>query len=164
VYITDVSFAYPARPDVHVFRNLTLHLDPGTTVALVGASGSGKSTVIQLLQRFYDPASGSIMVDGVEIRKYNLKWYRDQVCNLQLIIDCTASSGHSIIVLARVASTASAVHAHSDQSSQQLAPAWKLQVCRTEGKQRRQSEGEQRHTWSQSDQAVMMSIDNVITR
>ncbi|TPP63609.1 Multidrug resistance protein 1, partial [Fasciola gigantica] len=50
----NVSFTYPARPDVKVLENFSLHLQPGTTVALVGPSGSGKSTVVQLLQRFYD--------------------------------------------------------------------------------------------------------------
>lgn len=79
VEIKDVAFAYPARPDVQVFRNLSLSINAGQTVALVGPSGCGKSTVIQLLQRFYDPASGSVHVDGRDIRTLSLGWYRDQV-------------------------------------------------------------------------------------
>lgn len=79
VEIKEVSFAYPARPDVQVFRNLTLNITAGQTFALVGPSGCGKSTVVQLLQRFYDPASGSVSVDGRDIRTLSLAWYRDQV-------------------------------------------------------------------------------------
>lgn len=79
VEIEDVTFSYPARPEVTVFSNLNLHVAAGETVALVGASGSGKSTIIQLLQRFYDPASGRIRVDGVDIRELSLEWYRNHV-------------------------------------------------------------------------------------
>lgn len=77
--IEAVSFAYPARRDVAIFSNLNLHIMAGQTVALVGASGSGKSTVIQLLQRFYDPAAGTIRVDGTDIRSLSLEWYRNNV-------------------------------------------------------------------------------------
>lgn len=79
VEVKGVSFAYPARPDVPIFSSLTLHVLAGQTVALVGASGSGKSTVIQLLQRFYDPATGRIRVDGTDIRELALEWYRNHV-------------------------------------------------------------------------------------
>ena len=77
--IKGVSFSYPARTDVTVFEDLNLHVPAGQTVALVGASGSGKSTVIQLLQRFYDPAAGTISVDGINIRSLSLEWYRNNV-------------------------------------------------------------------------------------
>ncbi|XP_074315974.1 ABC transporter B family member 11-like [Silene latifolia] len=74
-----VSFTYPTRPDMQIFRDLCLTIHAGKTVALVGESGSGKSTVISLLQRFYDPDSGSITLDGVEIQKFQLKWLRQQM-------------------------------------------------------------------------------------
>ncbi|KAF4371338.1 hypothetical protein G4B88_003808, partial [Cannabis sativa] len=74
-----VSFKYPTRPDVIIFRDLCLAIHSGKTVALVGESGSGKSTVISLLQRFYDPDSGQITLDGVEIQKLQLKWFRQQM-------------------------------------------------------------------------------------
>ncbi|KAH9620345.1 hypothetical protein KSS87_015948 [Heliosperma pusillum] len=74
-----VSFAYPIRPDVQIFQGLCLSIRFGKTVALVGESGSGKSTVISLLQRFYDPDSGYITLDGIEIQKYKLKWLREQM-------------------------------------------------------------------------------------
>ncbi|XP_077229781.1 ABC transporter B family member 9-like [Tasmannia lanceolata] len=74
-----VSFKYPSRPDVQIFRDLCLSIPTGKTVALVGESGSGKSTVIALLERFYDPDSGRILLDGVEIQKLKLTWLRQQM-------------------------------------------------------------------------------------
>ncbi|XP_065859876.1 ABC transporter B family member 11-like [Euphorbia lathyris] len=74
-----VSFRYPSRPDIQIFRDLSLTIHSGKTVALVGESGSGKSTVISLLQRFYDPDSGHITLDGVEIHKFQLRWLRQQM-------------------------------------------------------------------------------------
>ncbi|KAK7363393.1 hypothetical protein VNO77_05535 [Canavalia gladiata] len=74
-----VTFKYPTRPNLHIFRDLSLTMHAGETVALVGESGSGKSTVISLLQRFYDPDSGQITLDGTEIQKLQLKWFRQQM-------------------------------------------------------------------------------------
>ncbi|KAK4282618.1 hypothetical protein QN277_013974 [Acacia crassicarpa] len=79
IELRHVSFKYPSRPDVQIFRDLSLAIRSGKTVALVGESGSGKSTVISLLQRFYDPDSGSITLDGIEIQKFQLKWLRQQM-------------------------------------------------------------------------------------
>ncbi|KAL6850411.1 hypothetical protein ACP4OV_021038 [Aristida adscensionis] len=74
-----VSFRYPTRPDVQIFRDLCLTIRAGKTVALVGESGSGKSTAISLLQRFYDPDVGHILLDGVDIQKFQLRWLRQQM-------------------------------------------------------------------------------------
>ncbi|KAI3946857.1 hypothetical protein MKW98_003420 [Papaver atlanticum] len=74
-----VSFKYPIRPDVQIFRDICLSIHAGKTVALVGESESGKSTVISLLQRFYDPDSGQITLDGVEIQKFQVRWLRQQM-------------------------------------------------------------------------------------
>ncbi|KAJ9181725.1 hypothetical protein P3X46_005789 [Hevea brasiliensis] len=74
-----VSFKYPIRPDIQIFKDLSLAIHAGKTVALVGESGSGKSTVISLLQRFYDPDSGQITVDGMEIQKLQVRWLRQQM-------------------------------------------------------------------------------------
>ena len=79
IELRDVSFRYPVRPDVSVFEEFSLSVPAGATVALVGQSGSGKSTVIQLVERFYDPLSGSVRLDGVDIRRLNLGWYRRQI-------------------------------------------------------------------------------------
>ncbi|WGM40496.1 ABC transporter transmembrane domain-containing protein [Caulobacter sp. NIBR1757] len=69
VAFEDVTFAYPGRPDLPALKGLTLTVKPGETVALVGPSGAGKSTVFRLLLRFYDPQSGVIRLDGVDIRQ-----------------------------------------------------------------------------------------------
>jgi len=75
----DVSFAYPTRPDSLVFDNMSLRVKAGQTVALVGPSGGGKSTTVQLLERYYDPTSGSITLDGNDLKDLNVPWLRDQI-------------------------------------------------------------------------------------
>ncbi|CAL4968869.1 unnamed protein product [Urochloa decumbens] len=75
----DVEFSYPSRPESPVLANFSLRVPAGSTVALVGASGSGKSTVIALLERFYDPSAGEVTLDGVDIRRLRLKWLRAQM-------------------------------------------------------------------------------------
>jgi len=74
-----VGFAYPARPDAPVLRGVDLELAPGEVVALVGPSGAGKSTLARLLLRFYEPTSGAIRLDGVEIGGLEPAWFRQQV-------------------------------------------------------------------------------------
>lgn len=79
ITIENVTFSYPSRPTVQVVKNLSLHFRAGKTAALVGASGSGKSTSISLIERFYDPTSGSVKLDGVDLKDLNLKWLRTQI-------------------------------------------------------------------------------------
>ncbi|KAF8176085.1 P-loop containing nucleoside triphosphate hydrolase protein [Pholiota molesta] len=74
--LQDIHFQYPTRPSVKVLRGLNIVVRPGTYVALVGSSGCGKSTVIQLLERFYDPIAGRVLMDGVPIDEYNVQEYR----------------------------------------------------------------------------------------
>lgn len=74
-----IEFAYPSRPENIIFRDFSLTIPSGKTLALVGGSGSGKSTVISLLQRFYDPLSGQILLDGIAINKLQIKWLRSQM-------------------------------------------------------------------------------------
>ncbi len=69
VAFENVTFAYPGRPDLPALKGLTLQVKPGETVALVGPSGAGKSTVFRLLLRFYDPQSGTIRLDGVDLKQ-----------------------------------------------------------------------------------------------
>ena len=69
VRFSNVAFHYPSRPDALALADFSLEVNPGEQVALVGPSGAGKSTVFQLLLRFYDPDSGSITLDGVELRE-----------------------------------------------------------------------------------------------
>ncbi len=68
VVFDDVTFRYPARPEVSALNGVSLHVSPGETVALVGPSGAGKTTILQLLMRFYDPQSGVVRLDGVDLR------------------------------------------------------------------------------------------------
>jgi len=75
----NIHFNYPARPDVQVVKNLSIAFPAGKITALVGASGSGKSTVISLVERFYDPLAGSVRLDGIDVRDLNLKWLRSQI-------------------------------------------------------------------------------------
>ncbi|MFS7955946.1 putative ABC-type xenobiotic transporter [Helianthus anomalus] len=79
VEFKNIKFTYPSRPESLIFKEFNLKVPAGKTVALVGGSGSGKSTVIALLQRFYDPQRGEICVDGVRIDKLQLKWLRSQM-------------------------------------------------------------------------------------
>nr|XP_043609174.1 ABC transporter B family member 1 [Erigeron canadensis] len=77
--LKNVDFSYPSRPDVKILNNFTLSVPSGKTIALVGSSGSGKSTVVSLIERFYDPTSGQVMLDGHDIKGLNLKWLRQQI-------------------------------------------------------------------------------------
>ncbi|KAJ3296847.1 ATP-binding cassette sub- B member 10, mitochondrial [Borealophlyctis nickersoniae] len=75
----NVSFKYPTRPDAPVFRDLSFKVRAGETVAIVGHSGSGKSTIAQLLLRFYDPDAGQILIDGVDIKELDPRWLRKRL-------------------------------------------------------------------------------------
>ncbi|KAL3831884.1 hypothetical protein ACJMK2_023581 [Sinanodonta woodiana] len=75
----NVHFNYPSRPDVKVLNGVNLKVNRGETVALVGSSGCGKSTTVQLIQRFYDVGDGSILLDGVDVRQLNVKWLRQNI-------------------------------------------------------------------------------------
>nr|GMD08275.1 ABC transporter B family member 9-like [Ipomoea batatas] len=79
IELKDVYFRYPARPDVQIFAGFSLRVPSGETVALVGQSGSGKSTVISLLERFYDPDAGEVLLDNINLKKLKLKWLREQM-------------------------------------------------------------------------------------
>jgi ATP-binding cassette subfamily B (MDR/TAP) protein 1 len=79
VQLKNVNFRYPQRRNVKVLRGLNIDILHGQTVALVGSSGCGKSTCIQLLERFYDPLSGDVTLDGHDTRNLNLAWLRSQL-------------------------------------------------------------------------------------
>ncbi|KAJ3677350.1 hypothetical protein LUZ60_003074 [Juncus effusus] len=79
IELRHVDFAYPSRPDIQIFKDFNLRIHTGRSQALVGASGSGKSTVIGLIERFYDPTGGKVSIDGKDIRRYNLKSLRRKI-------------------------------------------------------------------------------------
>lgn len=79
IELKNVVFSYPVRPDQMIFKGMNLKIKAGNSMALVGQSGSGKSTVIGLIERFYDPLNGSVFIDGCDIRQYNLRNLRSQI-------------------------------------------------------------------------------------
>uniref|UniRef100_A0A8C7PJ99 ATP-binding cassette sub-family B member 5 n=1 Tax=Oncorhynchus mykiss TaxID=8022 RepID=A0A8C7PJ99_ONCMY len=89
-----IHFAYPTRQNVRVLQGLNVSVGPGQTLALVGESGCGKSTSIQLLERFYSPAEGQVLVDGLDTKTLNLSWLRSQlglVSQEPILFDCSIS-------------------------------------------------------------------------
>lgn len=72
VEFKDIRFNYPSRPDMPIFRGLNLRVDKGETLALVGGSGCGKSTVVQLLERFYDPQEGRVVRRQTQTQPHHL--------------------------------------------------------------------------------------------
>ncbi|KAJ0409584.1 hypothetical protein P43SY_008456 [Pythium insidiosum] len=79
IEVCGVHFAYPSRPDAPVLVDFSVSIAAGETVAFVGASGGGKSTLVALLERFYDPTQGEIRLDGRPLRALNVRWLRAQI-------------------------------------------------------------------------------------
>jgi len=79
IELRNVKHIYPSRPEVAVIHDMSLIVPAGKVTALVGASGSGKSTIIGLVERFYDPVAGNIYLDGHDISQLNLKWLRENI-------------------------------------------------------------------------------------
>lgn len=106
VALRDVDFAYPTRPDVPVFRGFSLVAPAGQMTALVGESGSGKSTIVNLVERFYDVDGGAVLLDGADVKSLDVTWLRAQVCIM--LETCFCSIGCAPCLRAMVLS--SAVH------------------------------------------------------
>ena len=79
IFVDSVEFTYPSRPEAKILKGLNLDIIQGQSVALVGSSGCGKSTITQLLERFYDSDFGQIRVNNRNIQDYNLHWLRSQI-------------------------------------------------------------------------------------
>ncbi|KAG6484975.1 ABC transporter B family member 19-like [Zingiber officinale] len=129
----DVTFSYPSRPDVIIFRDFSLFFPAGKTVAVVGGSGSGKSTVVALIERFYDPNEGLVLLDNVDLKTLQLKWLRGQIglVNQEPALFATTILenilyGKPDATIAEVEAAASAANAHSFIS--QLPNAYNTQV------------------------------------
>ncbi|KAG4130409.1 hypothetical protein ERO13_D09G142000v2 [Gossypium hirsutum] len=124
VELKHIDFSYPSRPDVPIFRDLNLRARAGKTLALVGPSGCGKSSVIALIQRFYEPSSGRVMIDGKDIRKYNLKSLRKHIaivpqepCLFASTIYENIAYGHESATEAEIIEAATLANAHKFISS-----------------------------------------------
>ncbi|KAM3337484.1 ABC transporter B family member 11-like [Capsicum galapagoense] len=79
IELKNVHFCYPARPQEIILDGFSVSIPKGTTTALVGRSGSGKSTVISLIVRFYDPQAGEVLIDGINIKKFQFRWIRGKI-------------------------------------------------------------------------------------
>ncbi|KAI3467623.1 hypothetical protein Pfo_024286 [Paulownia fortunei] len=115
----DVYFSYPSRMDTPILQGFNLKVKAGKTVGLVGGSGSGKSTVISLLERFYDPIKGDILLDGHRIKRLKLKWLRSQMgmVNQEPILFATSIKenilfGKEDASMEQIISAAKAANAH----------------------------------------------------
>ena len=120
VALQNVYFTYPARPDMQVLKGLSLTLQAGEVVAVVGYSGAGKSTIAQLLSRFYDPQEGQVLLDGVDLRTLEQHWLREQVgvVSQEPILFATSIAdniryGRTTATQAEVEAAAKAANAHS---------------------------------------------------
>uniref|UniRef100_A0A8C2TL80 ATP binding cassette subfamily B member 5 n=1 Tax=Coturnix japonica TaxID=93934 RepID=A0A8C2TL80_COTJA len=88
----NIHFVYPTRPEVQVLQGLNVKVNKGQTLALVGSSGCGKSTSIQLLERFYDPVEGQVLADGFDTKSLHLQWLRSRlglVSQEPILFDCS---------------------------------------------------------------------------
>ncbi|XP_068101690.1 bile salt export pump-like [Hyperolius riggenbachi] len=92
IEFTDCKFTYPTRPDIQVLNGLNVSVRPGQTLAFVGSSGCGKSTSVQLLERFYDPDKGKVLIDGHNSKNINVSFLRSQigiVSQEPVLFDCS---------------------------------------------------------------------------
>ena len=96
-----VSFAYPARPDRSALHGLTLSVSPGEKLAIVGASGAGKSTVFSLILRFYDPDRGTVLIDGIDLRDADPQELRGRVAIVPQDVTIFAASARDNIAFGR---------------------------------------------------------------
>uniref|UniRef100_A0A8C3VL98 ATP binding cassette subfamily B member 5 n=1 Tax=Catagonus wagneri TaxID=51154 RepID=A0A8C3VL98_9CETA len=118
----EVSFFYPCRPDVLILHDLSLSIEKGKTVAFVGSSGCGKSTSVQLLQRFYDPVKGQVLFDGVDAKELNVQWLRSQIAivfqepvlfNCSIAENIAYGDNSHVVPLNEIKEVANAANIHS---------------------------------------------------
>ncbi|CAN7370176.1 ABC transporter transmembrane domain-containing protein [Pararhizobium sp. LjRoot255] len=133
VAFDDVHFAYPSRPGYKSVKGLSFAVKPGETVAIVGPSGAGKSTVFSLLLRFYDPAKGTVRVDGVDIRLVDPEALRGRIAIVPQDVTIFAASIHDNIAFglpnaSRDMVRAAAIAAQADEFVARLDQGYDTQV------------------------------------
>ncbi|XP_008233570.2 PREDICTED: LOW QUALITY PROTEIN: ABC transporter B family member 20 [Prunus mume] len=97
IELKNVDFCYPTRPELLVLSNFSLKVNGGQTVAVVGVSGSGKSTIISLIERFYDPVAGQVLLDGRDLKVYNLRWLRHNASEAEMKEAARIANAHHFI-------------------------------------------------------------------
>jgi ATP-binding cassette, subfamily B, bacterial len=120
VEFADVHFAYPSRPDTSALHGLSFAVKPGETVAIVGPSGAGKTTIFSLLLRFYDPQQGAVTIDGVDARETDTDALRKRIAIVPQDVTIFAASIHDNIAFGRPSATreevrAAAIAAQADE-------------------------------------------------
>ncbi|XP_040591753.1 multidrug resistance protein 2 isoform X2 [Mesocricetus auratus] len=123
VKFNEVVFNYPTRPDIPVLQGLSLEVKKGQTLALVGSSGCGKSTVVQLLERFYDPMAGTVFLDGKEVKQLNVQWLRAHlgiVSQEPILFDCSITENIAYGDNSRVVSQEEIVRAAKEANIHQF--------------------------------------------
>jgi ABC-type multidrug transport system fused ATPase/permease subunit len=133
VQLEDVHFTYPTRPDAAALHGINLDIPSGEVIALVGSSGSGKSTIAKLIARLYDPDSGKVMFDGVDLRELDTEWLRKQVTLVPAEATLFACSLADNICYGRPDATASEVEeaakiAHAAEFIEQLPEGYETNV------------------------------------
>jgi ATP-binding cassette, subfamily B, bacterial len=106
-----VSFAYPARPDLPTLHDVSFDVAPGETIAIVGASGAGKSTIFSLILRFYDALTGRVLIDGVDVRDADPEALRDRMALVPQDVTIFAASAAENISLGLNGATREAIEA-----------------------------------------------------
>lgn len=133
VTFENVEFSYPARQDRTAVHDLTFSVSPGETVAIVGPTGAGKTTVFGLLQRYYDPTSGSVLVDGIDIRQVDPKALRQRIAIVPQDTTIFAATIRDNIAFGRPNATqaeieAAARSAHAQEFIERLPQGYETQV------------------------------------
>ncbi|NLS05541.1 ATP-binding cassette domain-containing protein [Rhizobium sp. P32RR-XVIII] len=133
VEFSNVHFAYPSRPGKSALRGLSFSVTPGETVAIVGSSGAGKSTVFSLLLRFYDPQQGSVALDGLDAREVTPTDLRERMAIVPQDVTIFAASIHDNIAFSRPGATreevrAAAVAAQADEFIAKLDKGYDTEV------------------------------------
>ncbi|WP_337270291.1 ABC transporter transmembrane domain-containing protein [Oryzifoliimicrobium ureilyticus] len=133
IALSGISFAYPSRPGAAALKELSFHIHPGETVALVGPSGAGKSSVFSLLLRFYDPEKGTIRIDGTDIRTVTPEDLRNRIALVPQDVTIFDATIHDNIAFGRPDASrdqvrAAAIAAQADEFIQRLDKGYDTEV------------------------------------